>query len=87
MPKKAADQTFSGGGRWARRRDLGLKWIDKPDSVMAPYSEPQRSFILRRNCSRRRATLPEGFGRTAQPSYLVLLQVGFAMRSPSLMNR
>jgi hypothetical protein len=70
-----------------RGETLGLKWIGKPDSVVTRSSESQRSFILLLDCSRNRATIPEGYGRTTQPSYLALLQVGFAKRPPSLVNR
>jgi hypothetical protein len=75
------------GERELTSKKGGLKWIGKPDSVVAPntsHSDHSSCPLIAQEVER---PYPRAMGGTTQPSYLVLLQVGFAMRSLSLANR
>ncbi len=67
--------------------ELWAKVDRKPDSVVTPNMDHSDHSSCPLIARRGRATLPEGYGRTTQPSYLVLLQVGFAMRPSLLVDR
>ena len=69
------------------RMRLRLKWIGKPDSVMTPQKEVTAIIHLAPELLLGSSDLTRGLGWTTEPSYLVLLQVGFAKRSSLLMNR
>ena len=65
----------------------GLKWIDKPDSVVAHnknHSDHSSCPLIAQRVER---PYPRVMGGTTLPSYLALLRMGFAMHSPSLANR
>jgi hypothetical protein len=65
----------------------GLERIGKPDSVVAlnaSHSDHSSCPVIAHGVER---PYPRVYGRTTQPSYLVLLRVGFAKHPPLLVDR